>query len=267
MVDRITPATTPDDVAKLSGITGVHDPACVFHEGFRQWVIEDNFADGRPAWDKAGAQFVGSVETHETMKLRCLNGTHSTLAYLGYLAGYDTIAQTVADPDFAAVCDMLWKSEIIPTLKQPDGEDLPAYCAALMRRYRTPEIQHRTWQIAMDGSQKLPQRLLGTIADNLEMGREPKGLILAVAAWMRYVGGCDEKGHTIDVRDPLADALRGASEPAQHNADKVAALLAFGDIFPETLTRDARFRELVTLAYEDLAQHGAKAAVRALVAM
>jgi fructuronate reductase len=265
MVDRITPATTPEDIEKLAMQTGYYDAACVFHEGFRQWVIEDDFVDGRPAWDLAGAQFVESVEAHETMKLRCLNGTHSTLAYLGYLAGYETIADTVSDPDFAALCDMLWREEIIPTLSQPNGEDLPAYCASLMQRYKNPAIQHRTWQIAMDGSQKLAQRLLGTIADILAQGRDPKGLILAVAGWMRYVGARDECDQPIDVRDPLATALKDASDSAKSNADKVAALLAVGGIFPDELTQNALFCDRVTQACGTLSQHGARATVRTVL--
>tara|TARA_R110002051_G_C8769269_1_gene503255 strand:- start:25834 stop:27243 length:1410 start_codon:yes stop_codon:yes gene_type:complete len=264
MVDRITPATTSENIAELADMTGFYDQACVFHEGFRQWVIEDNFVDERPAWDVVGAQFVTSVAAHETMKLRCLNGTHSTLAYLGYLAGYETIADAVADPNFAVLCDTLWQDEIIVTLTQPDGEDLPAYCASLMERYKNSAIQHRTWQIAMDGSQKLPQRMLGTIVDNLKMCREPRGLILAVAGWMRYVGGTDENDQPIDVRDPMSVALKEASDNAPTHASKVAALLAFDDIFPNTLSNDARFRDLVTKAYESLADLGAKEAVRAL---
>lgn len=265
MVDRISPATTQDDIDQLAARTGYHDAACVFHENFRQWVIEDNFVDGRPAWHAGGAQFVTSVEAHETMKLRCLNGTHSTLAYLGYLAGYETMADTVADPDFAALCDMLWRDEIIPTLTRPDGEDLPAYCSALMARYKNPAIRHMTWQIAMDGSQKLPQRLLGTIADNLSIGHDPKGLALAVAGWMRYVGGQDENGQLIDVRDPLATALRTASDSASTNAGKVEELLSFRDIFPSTLSTNGRFRNLVKDAYSTLVKRGAKAAVHAVL--
>ena len=168
------------------------------HEPFRQWVIEDDFSGPRPAWELAGAQLVQNVEAHETMKLRCLNGTHSTLAYLGYLAGYQTIAETVADPAYAALCDRLWREEIVPTVPQPEGEDLAAYCAALLARYRNPGIRHRTWQIAMDGSQKLPQRILGTVRDALAAGRVPEGLCLAVAGWMRYVGGVDEQGARVD---------------------------------------------------------------------
>lgn len=267
MVDRITPATTDDDVARLAEIAGYHDPACVFHEGFRQWVIEDDFVDGRPAWDAVGAQIVASVDAHELMKLRCLNGTHSTLAYLGYLAGYETISDAVADPDFAALCEKLWRSEIIPTVPKPDGEDLPAYCATLMARYRDPSIRHRTWQIAMDGSQKLPQRLLGTLADNLAAGRVPSGLALAVAGWMRYVGGVDERGGAIDVRDPFAAALKDASDGADSPADKVAALLAFRDVFSADLAGNNVFRGLVTDAYAALVADGSAETVRGFVGL
>ncbi|MBT0958074.1 mannitol dehydrogenase family protein [Alphaproteobacteria bacterium KMM 3653] len=262
MVDRITPATTGADIAKVAEATGRYDPACVLHEGFRQWVIEDDFAAGRPAWEAAGAQFVASVEAHEVMKLRCLNGTHSTLAYLGYLAGYETIAEAVADAHFAALCTHLWQEEIIPTLQQPVGEDLPAYCRGLMARYRDPSIRHRTWQIAMDGSQKLPQRLLGTIADNLAMGRKPRGLALAVAGWMRYVGGVDEAGREIDVCDPLAADLRAASDGAEGSAAKVAALLAQRAVFDADLAANETLRALLVEAYERLATKGVKATLR-----
>lgn len=262
MVDRITPATTAQDVAALAEAQGYADPACVLHEPFRQWVIEDDFVGGaRPAWDAGGAQFVRDVEAFELMKLRCLNGTHSTLAYLGYLSGYETIAETVADPAFAALCDTLWAEEITPTVPQPEGEDLSAYCAALLQRYRNPAIRHRTWQIAMDGSQKLPQRLLGTIADNLAAGRSCDRLALAVAGWMRYVGGVDETGAPIDVRDPLADRLRAASDGADSPEGKVAALLAIRDVFPADLAENTEFRASVTSAYVGLTEKGAKAMV------
>lgn len=265
MVDRITPATTAADVARLQDITGYHDPACVMHEPFRQWVIEDSFVNGaRPAWDQVGAQLVHSVEAHEMMKLRCLNGTHSTLAYLGYLAGYETIAETVADPAFAQLCEYLWAEEIVPTLDTPEGEDLTTYIASLLDRYRNPAIRHRTWQIAMDGSQKLPQRLLGTLADQLERGGAIKGLTLAVAGWMRYVGGTDENGALIDVRDPLADRLRKAADQPTP-ADTVAALLAIEDIFDQGLAQSTRVIDAVTLAYEGLIERGSGKMVAGLL--
>lgn len=254
MVDRITPATTEADIAALAQDSGYLDPAMVVHEPFRQWVIEDDFAAARPAWETAGAQFVADVEPHELMKLRCLNGTHSTLAYLGYLAGHETIADCAADPVFAGLCRKLWAEEILPTVPRPEGEDLHAYTAALLERYSNPAIRHRTWQIAMDGSQKLPQRLLGTIADRLAQGVVPRGLCLAVAGWTRYVSGRDEHGAPIDVRDPLADRLRAAHE----TADPVAALLAMPEVFPQALARDARFAAAVTEAFDALARFGAR---------
>ncbi len=259
MVDRITPATTDVDVAALEKAEGYYDPACVVHESFRQWVIEDRFVDGRPAWDAAGAQMVSSVAAHELMKLRCLNGTHSTLAYLGYLAGYETIADCVGDPAFSGLCSRLWRDEIIPVLAEPEGEDLTQYCDKLLARYRDAAVRHRTWQIAMDGSQKLPQRILGTIRDNLDRDVVPRGLCLAVAGWMRYVGGQDENGMPIDVRDPLADRLKQVSDSAQ---DKVGALLAIEEVFGQDLPKDERFRKAVSAAYGQLVNIGAQAAVK-----
>jgi fructuronate reductase len=258
MVDRITPATTKADIAKLEDLTGYHDPACVMHEPFRQWVIEDGFVGGdRPNWNNAGAQFVQNVAGFETMKLRCLNGTHSALAYLGYLAGFETISETVADPGFSKLLDRLWTQEIIPTVPQPEGEDLLAYCASLKVRYLNPAIAHRTWQIAMDGSQKLPQRLLGTIADNLAAGRSIAGLALAVAAWMRYVSGVDDAGDPIDVRDPMAEVLRTASD-----AGKAEALLDIPQVFDPEVASDPVFRKAVFAAYQDLTDKGARAVVQ-----
>ncbi len=264
MVDRITPATTDADIAALAEAQGYHDPACVTHEPFRQWVIEDNFAGPRPAWDAAGAQFVSDVAAHEAMKLRCLNGTHSALAYLGYLGGYETISDTVADADYAGFVQHLWAHEILPAVKQPEGEDLVAYTAALLDRYRNPSIRHRTWQIAMDGSQKLPQRLLGTISENLAAGRDCPGLMLVVAGWMRYVGGVDEAGGAIDVRDPLADHLRAVSDAEPDATGTVAALLAIRDVFDPELAENPNFRAGVLTAYSSLLDHGAKSCVAAI---
>ncbi|WP_049643838.1 mannitol dehydrogenase family protein [Candidatus Rhodobacter oscarellae] len=260
MVDRITPATTQADLDRLEAQLGYRDEALVLHEPFRQWVIEDNFAGPRPAWEAGGAQFVRSVGAHEAMKLRCLNGTHSALAYLGYLGGHEAISDAVADPVYAGLCRYLWDEEILPSLDPPEGEDLPAYTAALLGRYQNPAIRHRTWQIAMDGSQKLPQRILGTIADNLAAGRPIAGLALVVAGWMRYVGGVDEAGADIDVRDPMAAALRAA-----HTGDPVANLLTIEAVFEPALAGDARFRAAVATAYDTIVTHGARAAIEDLI--
>ncbi|MBF9058058.1 mannitol dehydrogenase family protein [Rhodobacterales bacterium HKCCSP123] len=265
MVDRITPATTPEAIAALGQAQGYHDPACVTHEPFRQWVIEEDFVGGaRPAWEAAGAQVVRDVAPFETMKLRCLNGTHSALAYLGYLAGHETIAEAVSDPPFAAYCRRLWTAEILPTVPQPEGEDLPRYCAALLDRYANAAIRHRTWQIAMDGSQKLPQRLLGPLAEGLGAGRPVPGLTLAVAAWMRYAGGTDEAGRPIDLRDPLANRLRAAWEHGGDTAGRVAGYLALTEVFPAGLARHEGFRQGLTDALEGLMRRGARSMILSL---
>ena len=266
MVDRIVPACRPEDVAMLAARTGVLDRAPVMHEPFRQWVVEDLFVNAeRPDLAAVGVELVADVRPFEHMKLRCLNGTHSALAYLGYLAGHDTIAKTVADPAFAGFVRHLWLREIIPGLNPPPGVNLPAYTEELFARYSNPAICHRTWQIAMDGSQKLPQRILGTICDGLAAGRPVAGLTLAVAAWMRYVGGVDENGAAIEVSDPLAQRLRALSDGAPDAAGKVAALLTVGDIFPAGLAANNRFRTAVVQEYSALLKYGAREAVARLV--
>lgn len=261
MVDRITPATTDADIKRVAQLTGVYDAAPVLCEPFRQWVIEDNFVDGeRPDLGLAGAELVDDVNAYEHMKLRMLNGTHSSLAYLGYLAGYETISQTVANEDFAAFVRALWSEDIIPAVDAPAGVSLKDYADALFERYANPAIRHRTWQIAMDGSQKLPQRILGTITSNLEHGSPSSGLCLTVAAWMRYVGGIDERGAAIDVKDPLAGRLRTVCESAASDEDRVRDLLAITEVFPSSLAQALLVP--VTSAYVLLARDGAQKAVR-----
>jgi len=262
MVDRIVPATKPADIATLAERTGVLDLSPVMHEPFRQWVIEDHFVGGaRPDLAAVGVQMVADVTPYEHMKLRCLNGTHSSLAYLGYLAGHATIYDTVSDPAFAAFCRHLWRDEIIPGLHPPEGIDLQDYANALFGRYSNPAIRHLTWQIAMDGSQKLPQRILATIADNLAAGRGSPGLILAVAGWMRYVGGIDENGRKIEVSDPLAERLKSLSDRAADAAAKVDALLSVREIFAADMAGDHRFRDPLVTAFSNLTKRGAQACV------
>ncbi|MCE6967372.1 mannitol dehydrogenase family protein [Cereibacter sphaeroides] len=260
MVDRITPATTEADIARVAELTGQPDAAPVMHEPFAQWAVEDDFVDNaRPDLAAAGVELVANVTAHEHMKLRMLNGTHSALAYTGYLAGYETISDTVADPVFAAYVRALW-AEIMPAVTAPPGVSLTAYAEALFDRYANPSIRHRTCQIAMDGSQKLPQRILGTLRENLEAGRASPGLCLAVAAWMRYVGGTDEAGRPIDVRDPLAARLKDLSSGAKTPAETVAALLSVREVFAEDLA--AQLKAPLTAAAERLWAVGAQAAAK-----
>ncbi|MFC3629233.1 mannitol dehydrogenase family protein [Paracoccus angustae] len=263
MVDRIVPAATPADLDRLEAAAGYRDEAPVMHEPFRQWVIENDFCGPRPAFETVGVQMVADVTPYEHMKLRMLNGTHSSLAYLGYLAGHETIADTMADPVFARFVRGLWRHEIIPALTPPPGEDPGAYADALAARYANPAIRHRTWQIAMDGSQKLPQRILGTIAESRAAGRAVPGLTLAVAAWMRYTSGRDEQGAAIEVRDPLA--LRLAALWRDDPAQTVAGFLRLAEVFPPALREDAGFAADVTDALAGLVRDGARACIQGRV--
>jgi len=263
MVDRITPATTSADIARVTAETGLYDSAPVLHEPFRQWVIEDNFVrDMRPDFNAVGVEMVKDVSRFEQMKLRTLNGSHSALAYLGYLAGHETISDTVADPAFATYVRQLW-AEIMPVVRAPQGFDLQVYAQALMERYANPKIRHRTWQIAMDGSQKLPQRLLGSLEANIAAGKPVPGLCLAVAAWMYYVGGIDQTGQPIDVKDPMAEKLRAISDASTTPVDKVAALLSLSEIFPIELAEN--LKAPVTEAAQILWTQGARQAALQVV--
>jgi fructuronate reductase len=256
MVDRIVPATTDADRARIAAATGLEDSWPVVTEAYNNWVIEDNFPQGRPAWD---ATFVADIKPFELMKLRLLNGAHSSMAYLGYLAGHETIADCMRDEALSAFVAHLMNAEVTPTLMVPPGADIESYKQALLRRFRNPGLRHRTWQIAMDGSQKLPQRLLGTIRDRLKTGQPFDALALGVAAWMVYVTGVDEKGNAIDVRDPLRDVLRAKADAAGRDAAKLApALFSVVEIFGRDLPADAAFTAAVTRSLDSMFSTGSR---------
>ena len=263
MVDRIVPAATPETLQEIADQLGVYDPCAIACEPFRQWVIEDNFVNGRPDWDKVGAQFVADVVPFEMMKLRMLNGSHSFLAYLGYLGGYETIADTVTNPAYRKAAFALMMQEQAPTLSMPEGTDLNAYATLLIERFSNPSLRHRTWQIAMDGSQKLPQRLLDPVRLHLQNGGSWRHLALGVAGWMRYTQGVDEQGNAIDVVDPMLAEFQKINAQYQ-GADRVKALLGLSGIFADDLPQNADFVGAVTAAYQQLCERGARECVAAL---
>ncbi len=247
MVDRIVPATTDDDIAEASRLLGVADAAPVVAEPYASWVIEDRFAGARPRWEEAGAQLVADVAPFETMKLRLLNGSHSTLAYLGFLAGYDFIWQASADPQLATLIERLMTDEVLPTLSVPPGVDLGAYAAQIRARFGNPALPHRTRQIAMDGSQKLPQRLLATVRERLASGASIAHLALAIAGWIRYASGTDEEGRSIAVADPMAARFAAIAEAGRGNAAQIAeGFLDLVEVFGTDLSGNATFRRAVS---------------------
>jgi fructuronate reductase len=243
MVDRIVPATTPADIAEIAALLGVHDASPVMAEPFMQWAIEDHFTLNRPDWHLAGAQLVGDVAPFELMKLRLLNGAHSALAYLGALSGHATMFEASHDPRLAAYLKTLW-GEIIPSVPAPAGVDLVHYTQKLLERFRNPAIRHLTSQIAMDGSQKLPQRLLGPLRWRLDHDLPSPALLLAVAGWMAYVSGGIGGGERLEIRDPLADRFTEITHKAGADiAALVDGFLGISSIFGPDLAASSGVRQ------------------------
>lgn len=260
MVDRITPATTAADRAQVADALGVEDRGAVITEPFRQWVIEDDFAGPRPAWERAGAILTADVRPYERLKLRLLNGCHSTVAYLGALADQELVSDAVGPRmPFLPVLQQLMARDVEPTVDVPDGFDLTRYEAEILERFANPALRHRTLQITMDGSQKLPQRLLDTVRERRRAGAEPVFAALGVAAWMHFVSARrSDGGRPLTVDDPLADRiaqrLGGRAEPAA----VVDGLLAMPEVFDEELAGDAGLRALLVELVGRLQRDGAR---------
>ena len=203
MVDRIVPATTEADRVAVADILGVRDEAAVLTEPFSQWVIEDRFAARRPRWEAGGATFVSDVRPYEVAKLRMLNGAHSALAYLGLARGYEFVHQAMADSELASLIGRLMRDEAATSFEAAATQDTDDYANALIARFRNPAINHRLSQIAMDGSQKIPQRWLETLSDQQKRGKQCPALIEALSGWMIYISG---DSHVVD--DPMRDVLQ-----------------------------------------------------------
>jgi fructuronate reductase len=233
MVDSITPATDDALRDRVRTAIGMEDAWPIQRERFSQWVIEPDFAGERPPLDHAGATFSNDVRGYEMAKLRLLNGAHSTLAYMGLERGHETVAQAMRDGALAAFVERLMRDDIAPSLAPPAGLDVAAYIGAILRRFANPAIEHRLAQIAWDGSQKLPYRLLDTVRAARAAGRPIERLAMPVAAWLRFVEAKARSGEPLT--DPMAERLLAASP---------AAIVAMPEIFGE-LAGDPAFAQAV----------------------
>ena len=280
MVDRIVPRTTDRDRRDVAQALGMDDAWPVLGEPYLEWVVEDQFVAGRPEWAAGGARFVSEAAPFETLKLRTVNGVHSALAYLSVMAGWATVDEAMAQPALKAYLAALMQEEIVPTLPPLPGLDLARYQQRLLQRFENPALKHQTRQIAMDGSQKLPQRLLDTararLAADLPIGK----LALAVAAWLHFLRGVDEAGLRYDIQDPMAAELAqryaqaelAAELAAERSGPGPAAMLAW----TETLTglaavfgdlgADPRFVRAVSQAAHALRSQGVGGALNGALA-
>jgi len=202
MIDRIVPASSPADLDDIAAMLGMRDEGAVFAERFSQWVIAGRFAGPRPAWERHGVQIVADVAPYENAKLRMLNGAHSLLAYCGLARGHAYVHQAIADPALRALAEALMREEAAPTIAAGPGQRLGPYADDLIARFANAALNHRLAQIAIDGSQKIPQRWLATLADAQAQGRRCPAILTALAAWLRHV-----RGDNGPVDDPLADQL------------------------------------------------------------
>lgn len=251
MVDSITPATDDALRARVLAATGLEDAWPIQREAFTQWVVEDVLPADAPDLASVGVILTDDVRGFERAKLRLLNGVHSTLAYAGLLRGHETVFEAVSDPTLAALARDMMAKDIIPTLTPPRGLDLQGYADAILARFQNPEIRHLLSQIAWDGSQKLPFRILGTLTETLEAGRSIERLVVPLAAWMRFIAHRAKAGEAIV--DPLQERLSavGAAATGEEKAD-VAAFLALDTVFPAALAENPTFVAALEAAYANL---------------
>lgn len=253
MVDSITPATDDALRARVRDVLGIEDRWPVQREAYLQWVIEHDPRSCAPELRPVGVIVTDDVSAYERAKLRLLNGAHSTLAYLGSLAGFQTVAEAMADADLAHFVETLMIEDILPTLTAPRGLDLRQYVDAILRRFRNRAIRHPLAQIAWDGSQKLPFRLFGTIRDALAAGRPIERLCIPIAAWMHFV----RQRALRDERavDPLAEKLFEIGRETQGHADvDVRRFFEIDNVFPADLIGEPRFVSALSQAYDGLSR-------------
>jgi len=231
MVDRITPGTTDADRAMVKDAFGIDDAWPVVCEPFRQWIIEDNFCNGRPQWESVGAQMTRDVHPYEIMKIRLLNASHSAMGYLGYLAGFANIHEIMLDNDFERYIRGMMDLEVTPLLAPVPGVDLTDYKTTLVERFSNPIIKDQALRICSNGSGKMPKFILPSIRDCIARGISFSRLALCVASWIRFLQGTDEKGRPIPLEDPMAQRLRNAAITGRENPANVLALTdLFGDL-------------------------------------
>ena len=237
MVDRITPATGPRELAIAAEFGLGEDPVPVTCEPFRQWVLEDNFPAGRPAWEKVGATFTPHVHAYETMKIRILNGGHALIAYPGGLKGIHFVHEAMADPLIAAFLDAVQTREILPIVPPVPGQNLGDYKALVIARFSNPDVADTERRLCLDGSNRQPKFIIPSIRDALAAGHKAEGLTLLSALWCRYCYGVTEAGEKIAPNDPNWDALQACAKAARTTP---AVWIAMDQVYGD-LIKDAGF--------------------------
>lgn len=260
MVDRITPSTTPADIQMVRDRFGVDDLWPVVAEPFLQWVIEDKFCGGRPDWESVGVQLTDDVKPYELMKLRLLNASHSLLGYLGVLLGYTYSSEAMNDALIRQVVERMM-DEVSSTLSPLPGIQLDRYKQTLIERFANPKVRDQLSRLCLNGSDKIPKFILGSVRDKLAQGGSITHLSFAIAAWFRYLQGKDDQGRAIVVEDPLADVL---VERAKAGGEYPRSLLNLSQIFGD-LAQSSQLVETVAHHLHQLSELGVEKALKQLL--
>lgn len=263
MVDRITPATTDEDRSMVRREFQIDDGWPVMTEAFRQWVIEDRFALGRPRWEACGVQFTDDVAPYEKIKLRLLNGGHQALCYIGTLLGYSFVHEAIGDPAIRKLVQLLMDHEVTPSLAEVPGIDLTAYKGQLLERFANTAIRDRLSRIGYYGSSGIPQFLLPTVREQLARGGPITLLGFVIASWFRCLDGRDDQGRELTLLDPMASKLQTFARRAREDP---SSLLLPGDLFGPHLAPSVLFRKSVSDALACFYRHGARETLTRYVA-
>ena len=255
MVDRITPATTDEHHALVKEKFKIDDGWPVMTESFKQWVIEDHFVHGRPAWELVGAQMTTDVLPYEKMKLRLLNASHQALCYIGMLLGYQLVHETMGNRDIRKLVEKMMDDEVTPLLAEVPGVDLTDYKKTLIERFANPAIRDQLSRIGIYGSSGIPKFVLPSIEEQLKRGGPIKLLSFTVASWFRYLNGLDESGKEMLMLDPMAPTLRERAKAAGKDAGQ---LLGMRDVFSEELANSRAFVKQVTETLQSFYEEGAR---------
>jgi mannitol 2-dehydrogenase len=262
MVDRITPATTDEHRALVREKFGIDDGWPVMTESFRQWVIEDHFVSGRPAWEQVGAQFTEEVLPYEKMKIRLLNASHQAICYVGMLLGYEFAHEAMADRRITALMRKMMDVEVTPILPEVPGIDLTQYKNTLIERFANPAIRDTLGRLGTEGSARIPKFVVPSISDQLKRGGPIKLLSLTVASWFRYLAGKDDAGKPVPMKDPMLDQLK---EAAAAGGKDPGRLLAMRQLFSEEVATDPRFVKEVEVALASFYDKGTAATLEEYV--
>jgi fructuronate reductase len=250
MVDSITPATDDALRVRVADAIQLADAWPIQREAFTQWVIENHTHVDGPDWASAGVTLTDNVPAYERAKLRLLNGPHSTLAYVGLHKGYETVSEAMNDEALAGLVRDIMLKDVVPLLEAPAGMDLPGYCEAILKRFRNPAIRHLLSQIAWDGSQKLPIRILSSLTEALARGADVSRLCVPLAAWMRFIRMKALRNEPIT--DPLAEELLALGRSLNDDLIDVVICLGLRSVFPQALAHDPRVVAGIEAAYADL---------------